>query len=103
MRLAEIRKSRSLNQKDVADALDIPITTYRKYEYESRQVPMDVLLKLADFYDISLDYLVGAERSPEEARKIQLDSLYKMMDNSGKDLLLRLAIIIVKSGDYLSI
>lgn len=103
MRLGELRESLGMTQQDVADRLDIPVTTYRKYEYESRQTPMEVLFALADIYDVDLDYLAGRDVSPDESRKAQIDSLYKMLNDEGKDLLLTLTRLIVKSGEYLSI
>ena len=103
MKLKELRKSHGMGQQDVADALGIPITTYRKYENETRQAPLEVLISLADHYKVSLDYLMGRDLTPDEMRKVQLDSLYGILDEDGRELLVTLARMIVKSGDYLSI
>ena len=103
LRLRELRESRSVKQTDVAQAIDVPITTYRKYETGERKAPTDVLLALADYYDTSLDYLMGRDVSPAEAQRSQLIALYDMLNSEGKDLLVVIAKVIVKSGDYLSI
>ncbi len=54
-----LRKEKNLSQRDVAKALDIHFVNYNRYENGSHQIPLEILIKLADFYDISLDELVG--------------------------------------------
>ena len=48
-----------LTQKEIADFLHIKQNTYSQYENGHRQVPIDVLVKLARYYNTSIDYLVG--------------------------------------------
>ena len=48
-----------LTQKEIADFLHIKQNTYSQYENGHRQVPIDVLIKLARYYNTSIDYLVG--------------------------------------------
>lgn len=103
MRLKELRESQGMGQQQVADALGLPIGTYRKYENESRQPPIEILFLLADLYDVSLDNLMGRKTTPQELQKTQLVALYKLLNNEGRELLLLMAKMIVKSGDYLSI
>lgn len=103
MKLKELRNSRNMSQQAVADVLGIPITTYRKYENGTRQVPTEVLFDLADYYQVSLDYLMDRDLSPDEIRKAQLDSLYGILNEEGRELLVTLAKMIVKTGDYLAI
>ena len=62
MRFENIRKLRVDNKKlqtEMAAYLDVKQTTYSKYELGKINIPVDVLIKLADFYDVTLDYLVG--------------------------------------------
>ena len=103
MRLAELRKDRGLGQQEVADSIGIPVATYRKYEYGQRQTPMDVLMFLADFYGVTLDYIAERAQSPDDIRRNQLVALYRMLDDDGRNLLLTMAKTLVKSGDYLSL
>lgn len=103
MKLKELRKAHNMGQQDVADALGIPITTYRKYENGTRQTPTEVLMEIADYYRVSLDYLMDRDLTPDGMRKAQLDSLYGILNEEGRELLVTLARMIVKSGDYLSI
>lgn len=62
MRFENIRKLRVEHKKlqtEMAAYLDVKQTTYSKYELGKINIPVDVLIKLADFYDVTLDYLVG--------------------------------------------
>lgn len=58
-RLKEIREDKDLYQKDVANALEIKQQQYSEYEIGKRLIPIDKLVKLAKFYNTSIDYLVG--------------------------------------------
>lgn len=61
-----IRKSLNLTQKQVADGLNITEQAYQRYEYGKIVPSALVLIALADYFDVSLDYLVG--RSDDPAR-----------------------------------
>lgn len=58
-RIRDLREDKALNQKTVAEILHIHQTTYSDYELGKLNVPVTVLSKLADFYETSIDYLVG--------------------------------------------
>ena len=58
-RLKEIREDKDLLQKQVADYLHIKQQQYSEYEIGKRLIPINYLSKLADFYNTSIDYLVG--------------------------------------------
>lgn len=58
-RLKEIREDRDLRQKDIAKVLNISQVVYSRYETGIRLIPIDKLAKLADYYDVSIDYLIG--------------------------------------------
>lgn len=103
MRLSELRVRRGMTQDKVAQSIGIPVKTYRNYEREDRQAPIDVLFALADLYDVSLDYLMGHDVSEDDANKAQLNAFYDMLDESGRTLMLSLARMLVKSGEYLAI
>ena len=60
-RIRELREDRDLTQTALADYLGVRQTTYSKYELGRIEVPVEVLIKLADFYQVSLYYLVGWE------------------------------------------
>jgi transcriptional regulator with XRE-family HTH domain len=62
--LRELREDRDLKQTALADYLQIHQTTYSDYELGKLNVPINVLHALADYYDTSIDYLLG--RTPEK-------------------------------------
>ena len=59
-RIREIREEKGLTQKTVADILHVGQRTYSDYESGKTRIPIDGLLILAKFYDISMDYISGA-------------------------------------------
>ena len=58
-RLKDMRTDRDLMQKPVADYLDIDQRVYSNYETGKREIPVRLLIKLADLYGTSTDYLLG--------------------------------------------
>ncbi len=64
-RIRDLREDRDLKQKQLADYLQVHQTTYSDYELGRLNVPIPVLHKLADFYGVSVDYLLGRTDVPE--------------------------------------
>ncbi len=58
-RLKEIREDKDLKQKEVAEVLGIKQQQYSEYEIGKRLIPINYLYKLAEYYNTSIDYLVG--------------------------------------------
>ncbi len=58
-RIRDLREDRDLTQAEVGVAIGVPQRTYAYYESGQRMVPPHVLCALADFYDVSVDYLLG--------------------------------------------
>ncbi|MBO5339943.1 MAG: helix-turn-helix transcriptional regulator [Oscillospiraceae bacterium] len=58
-RLQELKMKRNIMQKDVAEAIGVPLRTYQRYEYGEREPQLSTLIRMADFYGVSLDYLAG--------------------------------------------
>lgn len=59
LRLRELREDKKLTQAQIANFLHIKQNTYSQYETEQRQIPIDALISLAEFYDVSVDYILG--------------------------------------------
>ena len=68
-RIREIREERSLTQQKVANLLNIGQRTYADYESGKTRIPIDNLLILAQFYNLSLDYMSGASNVKTEYPK----------------------------------
>ena len=58
-RLRDLREDKDLKQRDLAQVLRVHQTTYSDYELEKLNVPIAALHSLADFYGVSVDYLLG--------------------------------------------
>lgn len=59
MKLKEIRAKRNLTQQQVADHIGCSSVVYSRYESGTRQPSIDVLLRLADLFGVTVDYLLG--------------------------------------------
>ena len=69
LRIRDMREDMDLTQQKIADVLLCDQSLYSKYERGEREIPLSLLIKLADFYGTSLDYLVGRTRSPDFVAK----------------------------------
>lgn len=58
LRIRDLREDNDLTQKDIADYLICDQSLYSKYEREERPLPLEYASKLADYYGVSIDYLL---------------------------------------------
>lgn len=58
-RIRNLREDKDLTQTEVAKILNMSQTGYSKYEVGENDIPTTILIKLADFYNTSVDYLLG--------------------------------------------
>ena len=65
LRLKELRERKNVTQQDVADALDIDRSLYARYEYGTRTPPLDNLIKMAKYYEVTTDYMLGLTDDPQ--------------------------------------
>lgn len=68
-----LRESKKLTKKQVADAIGVTERAYITYEYGQRDVSTDTLQKLADFYGVTTDYLLGREPAPDPFADLNLN------------------------------
>ncbi|MBM6737208.1 helix-turn-helix transcriptional regulator [Mediterraneibacter glycyrrhizinilyticus] len=61
--IRNLREDNDKTQQEIADYLNIKQTTYSKYELGKINIPIEVFIKLADYYGVSLDYLVGRSKN----------------------------------------
>lgn len=66
LRLRELREDNDLTQAEIAKILNISQRAYSHYEIGSREIPLELLIKLADYYSVSLDYI--AKRKTKSSR-----------------------------------
>ena len=58
-RLKQCRTEKGLTQREVAIYCDLTEKAYQNYELTTREPKLEILLRIADFFDVSIDYLVG--------------------------------------------
>lgn len=68
-RIAELRKEKGLTLQQVADAIGVGNNTISRYETGKREPNLAVINRLADFFNVSVDYLLGRTDDPHNAEK----------------------------------
>ncbi len=66
MRLKDIREDNDITQKTLSEYLNIKQNTYSQYETGQRQIPIETLIKLANYFNTSTDYILGLTDNPEK-------------------------------------
>lgn len=61
MKIKELRKQNNKNQIDIANYLNITQATYARYELGVHEPPLETLCKLANYYGVTVDYLIGRD------------------------------------------
>ena len=64
-RIQDLRIDSDLSQKKIGEILQISQRSYSHYETGSRNIPIEMLIRLADYYDTTIDYLVGRTDNKE--------------------------------------
>ena len=68
-RLIELRKDKGLTQKQLAEKLFLNFRTYSGYERDETEASDEVKIKIAQFYNVSIDYLLGVSENPAPINK----------------------------------
>ena len=66
-RLKQLRKSANVTQKAVANAIGVTEVSYQRFEYGTVRPSIDTLAALADYFNVSVDYLIGRSDTPERS------------------------------------
>lgn len=69
LRIRDLREDRDLKQREVAEFLVCDQSLYSKYERGERELPLRLAIQLAEFYGVSVDYLVGLSDDPAASRR----------------------------------
>jgi transcriptional regulator with XRE-family HTH domain len=78
-KLSELRRNHSLKQDEVAEILGVGRTTYAMYEQGNREMDYASLIKLADHYKVSLDYILGRSEIPIHPESYNKDEIEFMI------------------------
>lgn len=65
-RIKQLRKEKNLKQQQLADQFSVKLRTYQGYEYGESYPEVAKLVAIADFFDVSLDYLMGRSEVREQ-------------------------------------
>jgi len=64
-RLRDLREDRDLTQDQLVEILHMHKTTYTNYEQGKREIPFELVIRLAKFYNVSTDYIAGLKKTPD--------------------------------------
>jgi HTH-type transcriptional regulator, competence development regulator len=81
-KLIELRKAKKLRQEDIAKILGIARTTYAMYEQGNREPDFDTLNKLADYFEVTIDHLLGREEKVK-TKEDSLEEVNKLVKKYG--------------------
>ena len=65
-RLKDLREDKDLIQDELIKILGMHKTTYTNYEQGKREIPFEIAIKIAEFYNVSLDYIAGLTDNPKK-------------------------------------
>lgn len=68
-RIRDLREDKDLTQAKLAEKLNLSQRTYSRYENADSMMPLDVLIQIADFHDVSVDYLLERTNTPKRYPK----------------------------------
>lgn len=74
-RLIDIREDAELNQSEMAEILKTTQSNYSRWEKENNFIPISKLNLLCNYFNISMDYVIGKSRVPSPTKKIKLDKI----------------------------
>lgn len=68
-RIRDLREDRDISQREMAAVLNCSQQVYSNYELGQRDIPTDILIKLARFHGVSVDYILGISDDPRARKK----------------------------------
>ncbi|EQB4875351.1 helix-turn-helix domain-containing protein [Enterococcus sp. C57] len=74
-KIKQLREDRNFTQKEVADSIDLNISVYKKIELGSRPIRENELALIADFFDVSTDFLLNRTSDPTPPKRSEEDQL----------------------------
>jgi len=91
--IAALRKEKGLSQRELADIFKIAKSSVSMYELEKREPDIDIIIGMADFFDVSIDYLLGIQEEKgrlgrsiivSDEKERDLLEKYRELDSDGK-------------------
>ena len=106
-RIKDLRKKRKLTQAELSDSINIGQSTLANFENGKRTIPVDIVIQLAQFFNVSADYLLGLSNSPDaeivhgeqlSSEEKEIVDVYRNLNADGKRILLGKALDLKLSG-----
>lgn len=99
--IKQLRKEKGLSQQAIANHLQITRQAYSNYEMGKREPDYETLLKLSEFFDVTVDYLTrGASPAVLDDPEQQLLDLFRQLNVAGKEVVIDYVDTLVTSGKY---
>ena len=67
-RIRDLREDNDLSQAQIAKILNVSQSTYSRYEIGFLDVPSEILIALSKFYNVSVDYILGLSKEPDQIK-----------------------------------
>lgn len=105
-RLKDLREDCDLKQSELCEKINISKNTYVNYEQGKREPPLELIIKLANFYDVSIDYISGRTNNKKGFNKSDLSkkeqrliSIFREMTSEEQGRLLERAEMIIETTE----
>ena len=104
--LQKLRKSRNLTQEEISDIIGVKLSTYQKYERDVISPPYDTLIKIAKYYNVSTDYLLGLQEQPNPLAMLNISvndkkfiEIYSGLPDTHKQIFIDTMIKLSEAGE----
>ena len=104
--LQNLRKSRNLTQEEISDIIGVKLSTYQKYERDVISPPYDTLIKIAKYYNVSTDYLLGLQEQPNPLAMLNISvndkkfiEIYSELPDTHKQIFIDTMIKLSEAGE----
>lgn len=65
-KIRDLREDNNKTQQDIADYINKKLTTYRRWETGEREIPVHIVIKLAEYYNVTTDYLLSTKNKQKK-------------------------------------
>lgn len=103
-RIRDLREDSDKNQSDIAEELSMQLTQYGRYERGERELPLNIAVQLAKYYNVSIDYIAGISSGKQggdtslSPRECELISIFRALDEFEKGQVVERAKVL--SGEH---
>ena len=85
-RIRDLREDNDKTQQQIADLLNTGLTTYRRWETGEREIPFHIVIELAKYYNVSIDYIAGLTKQPTPNWTIKNNNIKNSFNNNSGNI-----------------